>query len=1032
MAAVEVLIGGCGSVIRLAHLMTERYNLADGILRSLIKECDLINIALGQVKAMTKSPHLMRLGTNTDLYDGFNTALDGCSGTLQAVFNEIERIGGSEMNNKRGSTWKAAVSAMTKLRFTLNNGRLRTLLNQLRTQNQALLLLLQAYSTGSTNEISTIVRSLQSDLKKIKEDANSIRNPPASSEDTRDRITCTADTDYMQSILSYAELASEISSTRLTIDESILNTNVYRRQSAVTSTRGSGDREPLMKTLPDIPEQAISNHSSKKESVEVDNRPLSPRSSPRSMISMLPSDLNANLSHSSLDTRTNAGERPESVMNADRSTIRSSEICDVVQRLRALGNEEDFHRAHNALKQSRLNREDFVRMLEELNSLGSPHDYSKSLKAIECNGAANFTLSLKFLKHFREFGNEADYSYALEALEKYSYRFSAVDNTLGALRKVAERRNNYSIAVLLLHHQNYNAKSTLKILQELRAFIPNKEDYSRVLVLFQNNQFSIKRAFKVLDHMLTFTHSMARTSWRKLTDSTFFHHSLALLERNGYDVEQTTKDLTTLQKLGKDWKDFTCLLKVLKENQFDLEITVGDINWLNPIVEDSMESMPLASILRANNYSLQVMRKRFDEISEIGGTNDFFWALNALKKNDYDFKITLDLLDRIRQLVNEPSDYSAMLGIAGRLNWREESLAILMGNSNESSAKALRLLRQNGEEMVWLDGLEQLARLNGKQYEDSLHALVQLDYNIIVTLHFINQVKDPMGCGGAHFSTTLSLLTTFEGDASVKEEIVKIMNTLGLYECSQQRLTFISSSISYDCVRMRNLLRKLLAINRHLHRSQRTALWLMRYYTGFEDFIHLMESLTTRWTTDEDRSIVLDFLETLDGDHRHLEQVIGDLQGFEKGSSLERPSVPDRALKALRRNNYKVDRTLRECRRLHAVNPRTTHWDYVLEVHAKCLYDIECTVSLLDTLNNEYGSDPFYYDVLVVHAANIRQNTGNTPNARQIISHFLNNYKEDRKGFRSRTVGMGSEHLASVIQDDKKGLYGRTHVTASR
>ncbi|CAG8769204.1 1916_t:CDS:1, partial [Acaulospora colombiana] len=220
---------------------------------------------------------------------------------------------------------------------------------------------------------------------------------------------------------------------------------------------------------------------------------------------------------------------------------------------------------------------------------------------------------------------ETDYPYTLEALEKYYYRFSTTENVLGFLRNIVERRDNYSIAIRLLQHQNYDAKSTSKKLQVLKALIPTVEDYSRVLVLFQRNQFSAKRTFRVLDDMLSFINNMAGTSWKKLTDSSFFHHSLALLEKNGYDVERTTTNLIQLQKLGKDWEDFSCLLEALKENQFDVWKTIGDINWLNPIVESRV---PLSSVLKTNNYSFQDMRNRFEEICEIEGIGDFFGAMN--------------------------------------------------------------------------------------------------------------------------------------------------------------------------------------------------------------------------------------------------------------------------------------------------------------------------------------------------------------------------------------------------------------------
>ncbi|PVG03007.1 hypothetical protein CPB86DRAFT_869933 [Serendipita vermifera] len=428
------------------------------------------------------------------------------------------------------------------------------------------------------------------------------------------------------------------------------------------------------------------------------------------------------------------------------------------------------------------------------------------------------------------------------------------------------------------------------------------------------------------------------------------------------------------------------------------------------------------------------MRKRFEEISEIGGTDDFFWALKALERNNFDFKVTLDLLGRIRQLVAEPTDYSTILGIADHLKWKKNRLAVLIGGSTESSTRALALLRQNNvKEAIWLNGLAQFTQLKEKECKDALRSLVQLDYNFVVTHRFLDRVKSPMGCGGIHFSKTLSLLSTLEGGATLKEEIINIMNRLELYECSEERLSFIFSCIKYNSVLAKDLLGKLLAINGRLKNARRKGLWLLQYYVEFEDFLHLMNSLTTHWTTDEDRSIVLDFLETLNGDHKRVEQIVGELQEFENGSSQDRPAVPNRALAALARNKFLVERTLEQWPRLHAVNPRTTHWEFVLKLYAKCLFDIEYTVAFLKRLNDEHSGDPFWYDVFVVHALyrpDPLDTTPGIPNADQIISDFQANYKFDGKSFRILRIhpmGRRSWHLASVSQDYRKGLYGRTH-----
>ncbi|CAG8718079.1 363_t:CDS:2, partial [Acaulospora colombiana] len=364
MAAVATLIARCGSVIRLARLISERYNLANTTLLSITNECSVVELALGRVEAMATSPHLTRLETNADLHDGFNTALDGCSKTLQAVFEEMERIGGSEMSGRRESSWKAALSTMAKLKFIISERRLKELLDQLRGQHHALQLLLQAYATESMKELAAIMMSVRPTLRKIREDASSIRVSRISSQDPTDRIATSTNRDYVQSIISHGGSVSEISSTQLTIDESLINTSVYRRQLAAVSSRGPHrpSQEPLMKPLPDIPEQSSLNL----ESSEV-NEGMSRAQSPHVRGIVIPSgDPDANPSPAPIEIPADSCVMHEASSISERRTLISSEIRTVTQRLKALGSEHDFLLARNTLKQSRLDTEDFIHMLEEL------------------------------------------------------------------------------------------------------------------------------------------------------------------------------------------------------------------------------------------------------------------------------------------------------------------------------------------------------------------------------------------------------------------------------------------------------------------------------------------------------------------------------------------------------------------------------------------------------------------------------------------------------------------------------------------
>ncbi|PVG03005.1 hypothetical protein CPB86DRAFT_490713 [Serendipita vermifera] len=1019
IAAVATIVGRCGSAIALIHKVSEKYNLANSTLASISTECSVIEIALRRVEGLASSPHLSKLETNSDLHDGFNTALNGCSTTLQAVSTEVERIGGSEMGHRREPSWKMALPSMAKIKFVINDRRLKELLDQLRGQHHALQLLLQAYATESMKELSTIMANIRPFLRKIDDDASSMqvsRDPfadPSESGSRRGRR------DYVRSIISYGDLMSEISSTQLTIDEALINTNVYRRQlAALTARSGSRFKQLPPKPLPDI----VIPDSSTPDIPDIDSiiagfdslqdfqlSPLTDRDAIDDPPPPLP------------EKQTNSYKESDTSTVTERSILTPSEPTSSTQRIQFLGNEDDYLIAHKALERNRHDPGGLVRMLEELRKLGTPTDYSRGLKALESSGA-NFTLTLKYLKYLRSFGLMSDYSYALETLEVHGYKFAEVKDKLEVIRKIAQSCDNYSLALQLLRHLEYNLDATTRKLQSLKVVSPEIEDYSRVLILLQYSQFSTKKTLKLLDQMLSFTRRIARQSLIGATDLSSLPYSLALLEKNQYNAEQTINDLTSLQGLGRDWKDFIALQKVLARNKFDLKQTTDDISWLTSIIDGRSS---LASVLDMNDHDLRNIRQYFDKISTLGTIGDFFWSMKALEKNDFDFKRTLTLLDHIHRLTEGTADYTFILEISDHLGWRESRINLVFGLTSQSSIMALSLIRKNKQDASeWFKQLAGFTRSAEKRFEDALCSLGYLQYDFSVTMHFVSQVKDPLGCGGKSFMTSLAIFQSLQGEPVDKVEVVLIMNALRLYEADQKHVKFIFSNLMYDSKPIRELFYNLYTINGPLEKAKRTALWLLQYYVDFQEFMHLIRALSTRWTTREDRRICLDFLETLNGDYKQAERTIDSLQTHEHESSRGRPESPERALAALKRNGYKEDCTLTEWDRLHAINPQSTHWDYVLRIYSQCSFDIEHTITQLKRLNDEHDGDPFWYDLLVVNGTHtVPKSPEDKFDASMVISHFNAMYECIEHQVKQRNRGVVATRFASVVQDHSKGFY---------
>ena len=139
------LVASAGKAALKLNEIRTSYMGANQTLSSMINECHVLSVALQHVQSLGADDRRSRIVQGSALQKGLECALQGCSVTLEAIMTEIEKHDPT-VSNPTGGAVKANMTTPNRVRFLWNEGEMSNYLGQLRGQQQALQLLLHAYT----------------------------------------------------------------------------------------------------------------------------------------------------------------------------------------------------------------------------------------------------------------------------------------------------------------------------------------------------------------------------------------------------------------------------------------------------------------------------------------------------------------------------------------------------------------------------------------------------------------------------------------------------------------------------------------------------------------------------------------------------------------------------------------------------------------------------------------------------------------------------------------------------------------------
>jgi hypothetical protein len=130
-AAVKAVIGLCD--------LRERYKTAGTMIASISSECTVLHLALTQIQRLALADFFRdRLASQPELRDSFELALLSCMQTFSALEDEIRQLSPKQEGKD---------DQFQRLKYLWNEGTMREVLQQLRSQQTAINMLLTAIQT---------------------------------------------------------------------------------------------------------------------------------------------------------------------------------------------------------------------------------------------------------------------------------------------------------------------------------------------------------------------------------------------------------------------------------------------------------------------------------------------------------------------------------------------------------------------------------------------------------------------------------------------------------------------------------------------------------------------------------------------------------------------------------------------------------------------------------------------------------------------------------------------------------------------
>lgn len=139
-AGVASLVTACVKTIISLKAIADRYKSASLTIWAITFECSVIRRALSQIKYLflhNLDSLISRLDSQSQLHAAFETALTGCSVTLNALDDELQKLA-------EGQRVSGESSRLVRLKYMWNEDIMKELLQHLRGQRGGINLLLTA------------------------------------------------------------------------------------------------------------------------------------------------------------------------------------------------------------------------------------------------------------------------------------------------------------------------------------------------------------------------------------------------------------------------------------------------------------------------------------------------------------------------------------------------------------------------------------------------------------------------------------------------------------------------------------------------------------------------------------------------------------------------------------------------------------------------------------------------------------------------------------------------------------------------
>ncbi|KAG8756421.1 hypothetical protein FRC14_003070 [Serendipita sp. 396] len=668
---VVSLIGSCAKVIAELHDLRGRYTTIGQTLDSIVTECSTLESALAQVKALGKSKRRARFEKGTELQMSFETALKGCSVTLEAVQLELEKLNPS---SSQDGTWTGNMKMSTKVRFMWNEKTMQAFLEQLRGQRGALQLLLQAHAQDSLNTMHDLLARNQSVLNKIHADAMVLRARTISSRRQRPQRQSTllpiAETEncYTESI--FEQPMGEESS----LDNDIFNSRVYQRVHA----------SPQPPPAQPVPPPNVQNPDPHLNSLAL-NLPLpTPGPSPAPSISRPLDTSPTNSLISDQDLAQIAGA----------SRISREEALINLRRLEELGGPEEFAIACRTVLS---NGHDVVAVLTQLHKLktyGTTSDYKIVLEILVALGH-NLGHTVDCITKLHVICAEADYPYALELFKAQKYDIVATESGLQALKAIGSTKMDFSRSLQYLSKQKYALDVTKKDLEALKELGTGERDFTRILAVLEFHQFDLSTTLSQLgqlkgskSQLVIRLPGLPAPTTEDMTLQ--FSVSLQLLEVNNFQLQQTVTEIQYLCDVAESVASQKYVLRALRFSLCDFNMTVRALQWLRLMFR---ETFLVHAVLEANNFNFFEMAAAFDAMTSLVPDNCYFLILAAVVGNEFSFSIAAEQIKWCYKFLPLESEFDFVLRIFMAKGWNRDRMWQLLGSTIRERTTAIALLQ---------------------------------------------------------------------------------------------------------------------------------------------------------------------------------------------------------------------------------------------------------------------------------------------------------------------------------------------------